>query len=448
MTLFDHRRLTNDVMKLDIEGLRRGIYSDKYFENIVGVMEGARAAGYTFSGTRPRDLPEDLSGLDVSDLIVEAQIFMRRAPFALVGGIDASLTMLRHAAGFFHGDQFVERWHYIEVEAVEDGAVALYHGHPDHVRPVIKIVGRYQDFALLETPMLGVLTRASRIATNVYEVLRVCSGKPVLFFPARFDLPEVQAVDGYAYWLAVQRYNCENETGQPITPAVSTDAQGAWWGGKGGGTVPHALIATFLGDTAESMIAFARYLPVTVPRIALVDFNDDCVGNSLATASAYWTYYRAALEADNSEGQRRWSLNGVRLDTSPSVRDLSLSPDDPFGVSPKLVWRVREALDHAWESWNLPNSLTDAAKAFCRNVKIVVTGGFNAARIAEYERESVPVDVYGVGSSLLRNDYATNTDFTMDVVRVQINGHWHDLAKVGRAPNRNADLQPVDLSQL
>ncbi len=85
-------------------------------------------------------------------------------------------------------------------------------GIPTTCARCIKIRGRYQDFALLETPILGILTRASRIATNVYEVLRVCNGKPVLFFPARFDLPEVQAVDGYAYWLAVQRYNCENES--------------------------------------------------------------------------------------------------------------------------------------------------------------------------------------------------------------------------------------------
>ena len=57
MTLFDHRRLTNAVLKLDIDGLRRGIYSDKYFENIVGVMQGARAASYTYSGLHPRALP-------------------------------------------------------------------------------------------------------------------------------------------------------------------------------------------------------------------------------------------------------------------------------------------------------------------------------------------------------------------------------------------------------
>ncbi|MCZ2096412.1 MAG: nicotinate phosphoribosyltransferase [Anaerolineae bacterium] len=325
----------------------------------------------------------------MSDLVVEAQIFTRRAPFALVAGVDAALAMIRHATGCVVDGQVVDCWESLEVEAVEDGALALYHGQPDDVRPVIKIRGRYQDFAVLETPMLGVLTRASRIATNVYEVLKVSGGKPILFFPARFDLPEVQAVDGYAYWLAVQRYNAVD--GGSTTPAVSTDAQGAWWGGKGGGTVPHALIAAFLGDTAESMVAFARYLPVGVPRIALVDFNNDTVGDSLATAAAFWQHYRAALEAGDEDAQRRWTLNGVRLDTSGSVRDVSLGADDPLGVNPKLVRLVRAALDDAWLSWHVPEPMTDAARAFCRNIKIVVTGGFNAERIAQYEREGVPV---------------------------------------------------------
>ncbi len=447
MTLFDHQRLTNDTLKLDIGRLQQGYYSDKYFENIVGVMNGVRTAGASFSGASRRDLPIDVRQLDLSEMRVEAQVFMRRAPYAVVGGVDAALAMIRHAAGYFEGDQFVETWQTLDVEALEDGAVALYHGHPDDVRPVLKIRGRYQDFAVLETPILGVLSRASRVATNVYEVLRVCNGKPVLFFPARFDLPEVQSVDGYAYWLAVQRYNCEYGD-HPLTPSVSTDAQGAWWGGRGGGTVPHALIASFLGDTAAAMIAFARYLPVSVPRIALVDFNDDMVGDSLATAAAFWKQYRAVFDADDPQEMRRWTLNGVRLDTSASVRDVSLGQDDPFGVNPKLVRLVRQALDEAWQAWDVPDHLVEAARAFCQSVKIVVTGGFNAARIAEYERENVPVDVYGVGSSLLRNDHDSNTDFTMDLVRVQVDGQWYDMAKVGRQPNANADLQPVDLSTL
>ena len=81
----------------------------------------------------------------------------------------------------------------------------------------------------------------------------------MLFFPARFDAHEVQAADGYAYHIGVQAYNARS--GKSAISHVSTDEQGDWWGGAGGGTVAHAAIACFLGDTAETMLAFSSILP-------------------------------------------------------------------------------------------------------------------------------------------------------------------------------------------
>jgi nicotinate phosphoribosyltransferase len=446
MTIFDHQRLASAKMKLDIEGLRSGYYSDKYFENVVRILEGLSSVGYTFAGHNPREIPYDVSKLQIGDLIVEVQVFNRRAPKALVAGIDIALAMLRHASGYFQGEKFVETYSELDITAVEDGVFTYYDGDPENVQTVLEIRGRYRDFALLETTILGVLTRASRIATNVYSVLEVSSGKPVLFFPARFDLPEVQMIDGYAYWLAVQRYNMDTE--HQMSPLVSTDAQAAWWSGRGGGTIPHALIACFLTDTAESMLAFAHYRPVDIPRIVLADFNNDTIADSLATLNAFWPHYRTALEAENVEEQRRWTLYGVRLDTSSNVRDVAVGAGGPTGVNPMLVRKVREALDNAWRAWNVPTELQEAAKSYCKNVKIVVSGGFNRDKVEQFEHENVPVDIYGVGSTFLQNDKASNTDFTMDVVRVQINGHWVDMAKVGRQPCDNKDLHPVDLGSL
>ncbi|MFN8530733.1 MAG: nicotinate phosphoribosyltransferase [Anaerolineae bacterium] len=436
--------MPSHTFRLDISGLRRGLYSDRYFANVVRVLEGVRDSGYTFAGTDGHLAPAQ--PLPIGDLIVEAQVFNRRAPRALVAGVDVVLAMLRHATGWFEGDRFVETSDQLVVEAVTDGTFTEYDENPLNVCPVLKIRGRYRDFALLETPILGVLTRASRIATNVYEVLEAANGKPVLFFPARFDLPEVQAADGYAYWLAVQTYN--RLTGHHVTPSVSTDAQGLWWGGRGGGTVPHALIAAFLGDTAEAMIAFATHTPLDIPRIVLADFNNDVIGDSIKTLHAFWPRYQAAFARGDADAMRRWTLNGVRIDTSPNVRDASMSEDEPTGINPILVGKVRAALDSAWRAWALPESLTEVAQAYCRNVRIVVSGGFSRERIQQYEAEKVPVDVYGVGSRLLKNDSDTNTDFTMDVVRVFVEGQWVDLAKVGRRSNDNPDLHPVDLSAL
>ena len=57
------------------------------------------------------------------------------------------------------------------------------------------------------------------------------------------------------------------------------------------GTVAHAAIAAFLGDTAEAMINFARLLPARIPRIALVDFNNDCVTDSLKVCKVMFENY-------------------------------------------------------------------------------------------------------------------------------------------------------------
>lgn len=450
MSIFDHHRLAPRLFQLDVEGLRRGFYSDRYFVNIVHIMEALRAAGYAFSGNTPRSLVVDVRGAPVGDLEVEAQVFNRRAPRALIAGVDVALAMLRMAAGLFEGERFVERWDRLEVMAVEDGVLTQYAGDPTQVNTVLEIRGRYSDFALLETPILGVLTRASRIATNVYEVLQVSGGKPVLFFPARFDLPQAQAVDGYAYWLAVQRYN--QEAGLGLKPLVSTDAGASWWGGRGGGTIPHAIIACFFADTAEAMLAFGRHIPIEVPRIALVDFNNDAVGAALATLNAFWPLYLSALQAGDAAEQRRWTLNGVRLDTSATLLDESLKaiPDaeDERGVSPSLVRVVREALNRAWEGWAVPERWQAAAQDYCRAVQIVVSGGFNREKIERFERAGVPVDSYGVGSTFLQNDRSTNTDFTMDVVRVKVAGQWLDVPKVGRQPGDHPDLRDVPLAEL
>jgi len=331
------------------------------------------------------------------------------------------------------------------VWAVHDGTTVHYDGDPMNIQPVIKVRGRYRDFALLETPSLGILTRSSRVATNVYETFVAARGKPVLFFPARFDLHEVQAADGYAYNIAIQRFNQDHA--HDLGPFVSTDAQGDWWGGAGGGTVAHAAIASFLGDTAEAMMAFARILPARIPRIALVDFNNDSVRDSLLVLDAMFAKYRELIDSGEKGEAEKYKLYGVRLDTSGSLRDVSVQPlGDPsldLGVTPRLVFNVRQALDNAWEKWNLHEAWRERASAFCRNVKIVVSGGFNPEKIRKFEKLGVPADIYAVGSYLFNNNAATVTDFTADVVRVKVHGEWMDMAKVGRKVGENDNLERV-----
>jgi nicotinate phosphoribosyltransferase len=450
MTIFDGRRWGDTPYAFDIDGLRRGTYADKYFDNVRRILVAAARDGKTFADyglKSQRDLPVDPLPLNPGELVVEAQIFNRRRPKALIAGVDAALWMLRHGTGYYDevGD-FVPTWDQLNVTAVHDGVFTEYDGDPLNVNTVLEVRGRYKDFCILETTMLGVLSRASRIATNVYRLMEAINGKRLLFFPARFDLPSAQAVDGYAYWLAVQRHN--TDFGTEIPALVSTDAQGAWWGAIGGGTVPHAIIANFLADTTAAMTAFAEVMPPEVPRIVLADFNNDSVGAVLATMRVYWERFVIAINAGHVEAQARWTLSGVRLDTAAKLVDKSLQPDGRPGVNEDLVRLMRVEIDKAWEKWDVPPSLQTTAQDYCKNVGITVSGGFDYEKIKRFEDNDVPVSAYGVGSSLFSNESSlgTNTDFTMDVVRVMLDGAWVDIAKVGRRACDNDDLRPVDLS--
>jgi nicotinate phosphoribosyltransferase len=114
----------------------------------------------------------------------------------------------------------------------------------------------------------------------------------------------------------------------------------------------------------------------------------------------------------------------VRLDTSGQLVDRSLWDEmgdfEPRGVNERLVRKVREALDR---------------DGFER-VKIVVSGGFDAERIAEFERRSVPIDSYGVGSALIRGE----NDFTADIVMTD----GRKSAKAGRRYRENPRLELVE----
>jgi nicotinate phosphoribosyltransferase len=71
-----------------------------------------------------------------------------------------------------------------------------------------------------------------------------------------------------------------------------------------------------------------------------------------------------------------------------------------------------------------------------KDLKIVVSGGFTAEKIDLFEKLNVPADVYGVGSSLLKN----KLDFTADIVEVE----GKPCAKVGRGKKDAPGLERVE----
>ena len=173
------------------------------------------------------------------------------------------------------------------------------------------------------------------------------------------------------------------------------NAQGNWFKAQPVGTIPHSLIAVSNGNTIEAADKFNKYFPKN-NLIALVDFNNDCVNQSLEAARKF-----------------RDKLWGVRLDTAENLVDKSLKSlseknNRLHGVSPVLVKMVRKSLD----------------KEGFKKVKIIVSGGFNTDKITRFEKEKTPVDIYAVGSAML----VGKNDFTADIVMV--NGK--PISKTGR----------------
>ena len=102
MTSFNDDRLTNDVFKIDINRMRKGWYSDKYFENIGLMLSNLAEKKYLFKGETFRLGEIDASKTEVGNLEVEMQWFTRRCGKVVVAGVDKALTMLRHCCGYFN----------------------------------------------------------------------------------------------------------------------------------------------------------------------------------------------------------------------------------------------------------------------------------------------------------------------------------------------------------
>jgi nicotinate phosphoribosyltransferase len=352
------KRLPPEIFDLAVEKMREGYYSDAYFNH-------TRAA-LLADERHPR---------------VVMQVFQKKD--AVLGGIDEAIAILKLCS---------DDWGQLTVHALYDG---------DEIAPwetVMTIEGDYTLFAHLETVYLGTLARRTLISTNVAEVLKAANRKPIIFMPARHDHHRVQTGDGYAAYLAGAH------VGAPI--GMTTDAQASWWGGRGLGTVPHALISAYGGNTVLAATKFADWAAEDFNIVVLVDYENDSV--------------RTALEVARALGPRLW---GVRLDTSGQLVDRALWNElgdfDPRGVNERLVLKVRDALDR---------------DGFER-VKIVASGGFTVEKIKRFEAAGVPVDSYGIGSSLIRGE----NDFTGDVVMT--NGR--PSAKVGRRYRPNPRLELV-----
>ena len=308
------------------------------------------------------------------DSIVTMQFFQRKETAILAG--------MNEALQFLKDNTDIKKY---KIKYLPEGSKIKA------LEPVLELEGHYIDFGIFEGVIDGILARSTSIATNAWECKQAAKKKDVIYMGDRGDHYMNQEVDGLAV-----------EVGGLV--GHSTMA-----GSRGNeevifGSIPHALIQHFDGDIVAAMKAYKDVFPNEKDLVALVDFSNDVIKDSLAVLKVF--------------GKQ---LNGVRVDTSKNMIDHMFDKEknkEKFkGVNPEQIKRLRKALDENGG----------------KHVRIIVSSGFTPEKIAMFEKEKTPVDAYGVGEHILK----INIGFTCDAVK----NNGKNIAKEGRGYRNNPKLK-------
>ena len=157
----------------------------------------------------------------------------------------------------------------------------------------------------------------------------------------------------------------------------------------------------------------------------------------------------------DERGQARGGGEVCAVRRSPGHRRQSDGPAlEPLGdkkldrgVNARLVFTLRREIDRAYENWTVPFAWLERAKAYCRNVKITVTGGFTPAqdpRVRGKRRSGGCLRGRLVFVSAIPSRTARTTTSRRTSCASKSAASWRDLAKVGRRAAENPALLPVD----
>lgn len=283
---------------------------------------------------------EILTKKGFAETIVTAEVFARED--GILSGMEETINLLKKGVD---SEQPLELW------ALKEGAAFKAKD------VLLRIKGRYSDFGLYETALLGTLSSACGWATAARKVKEAAGESAVLCFGARHVHPAIAPV---------------MERAAVVGGADGASCiLGAKLAGKvPAGTVPHAIFL-IMGDSITVAKAYNELMPSGENRTVLVDtFKDECE-EALRVAEV--------LGAD---------LQTVRLDT----------PSERGGVTPGLVIEIKARL---------------AAAGF-GHVKVIVTGGLTPERILLLK--AAGADAFGVGSFI---SGAKAIDMTMDIKEVE-----------------------------
>jgi len=282
---------------------------------------------------------EILTKKGYADTVVTAEVFARED--GILAGMDETLQLLKNG---------IKTDHPLEIWALREGSSFRKKD------VLLRIKGRYIDFGIYETALLGTLSSSCGWATAARRAKEAAGDLPVLCFGARHVHPAVAPVMERAAVIGG-------------ADAASCILGAKLAGLEPAGTVPHAIFL-IMGDTVDVALAYHELMPPGESRTVLVDtFKDEC---------------EEALRVAEVLGE---NLQSVRLDT----------PSERGGVTPGLVKEMKARL----------------AQAGYGHVKVLVSGGLNPERIALLKEAGA--DAFGVGSYI---SGAGPIDMTMDIKEV------------------------------
>ncbi len=273
------------------------------------------------------------------DPVVKAEFIAKNLPeqwkWAVFTGIDEALDLLKGLR--------------IKVRAMKEGTVFYPY------EPVMEIEGRYQDFCVFETAILGLICQASGVATRASRVKKLAADRLVMSFGARRMHPVLAPMIERNAFVG----GCDG---------VAVVKSGELIGEDPMGTMPHSLILC-MGSTIDAIRAYDEVLDPKLKRVALID-----------------TFQDEKFETINVAEALRDRLYAVRFDT-PGSRSGNF-----YRILEETRWELNlRGLGH---------------------VKFFVSGGITEQDIPGL---NPVVDGYGIGTSISN---APVIDFAMDIVEV------------------------------
>lgn len=271
---------------------------------------------------------------------VKAEVVAKSFPegwkWAVFAGLQEALELLKNLP--------------VKVRVIPEGSIF----YP--FEPVIEIEGKYQDFCIYETALLGFLCQATGIATKSARLRRLAPDKIIISFGARRMHPAIAPMIERAAYIG----GCDG-----VATVIAAELIGL----NPSGTMPHALILC-MGSTVEAARAFDEVIEKDIPRIILIDTFED-----------------EKFECLNVAMEMGEKIFGVRFDTPSSRR----------GNFYQLLQECRWELD---------------IRGF-KNIKIFVSGGIDEESISQLNEV---VDGYGIGTAISN---APTIDFSLDIVEIE-----------------------------